>query len=225
MSSTPSSTYYHLLEACKKPGCPICRLSNDGVQRYLKSMFPERVNDIEIRAQLRNNLGYCSAHAEILLSTRIADLLGGSIIYDDILNIILKDLPGTLQAKKRRDKSRPSRDGCPACEREVEITGNLISELIKSLSDEKLREALQASDGLCFPHLRQLFSQIKNRDKVNFLLELTREHLETYRADIQEAIRKHDHEFQDEKISPEEASAWQKVMELVSGAQKKGSTK
>jgi hypothetical protein len=50
--------YNELLEACRSPGCPVCRLSQRAVRRYLVNLFYENVNDGNLRAQLRKSLGF-----------------------------------------------------------------------------------------------------------------------------------------------------------------------
>jgi hypothetical protein len=86
-----------------------------------------------------------------------------------------------------------------------------------SLDDAALREALENSDGLCFPHLSQLFLEIQRPADVGFLLTLTKTKLETRQAEMAEVIRKNDHRFSSEKITEDEALAWKKAMVMLAG--------
>jgi len=91
MANNP--TYFALLDACRQPCCPVCRVVHRSVQRYLSGLFYERVNDGWVRSDLRKSLGFCRAHAWLVLDQNLGDALGVAIIYHDILGMILKRLP------------------------------------------------------------------------------------------------------------------------------------
>src|SRR5215208_6410682 len=84
-----SSTVFNLLEACREPGCPICRLEQQSVERYLDHQFYENVNSPKWREELRASLGFCHEHAWLGVNQRLGDALGYSIIYRDLINSIL----------------------------------------------------------------------------------------------------------------------------------------
>ena len=46
-------TAYNLLEACREPGCLICRLEQRSVERYLNNLFCENVNNAGLREIFR----------------------------------------------------------------------------------------------------------------------------------------------------------------------------
>src|SRR5688572_27762822 len=83
-------TVYKLVEACREPGCPVCRLEQNAVERYLDSQFYENVNSPKWRDQLRLSLGFCREHAWLAVDKRLGDPLGFSIIYRDLVNSVLK---------------------------------------------------------------------------------------------------------------------------------------
>lgn len=213
-------------------GCPVCRLSARSVKRYLESLFYESVNDPGTRDKLIKSLGFCREHVQLLLNTRIADGLGASIIYENIVNVILRKLPDRLQPPSpgRSPSGEQSREirglisassglgTCAACEQRDESADRALHELGKSLGEEKLQSALQGSDGLCFPHVAQLLERIQEPDNVTFLLELTRNKLETFGSQMAEFIRKNDYQFRSEGITHAEALAWKKAMCTISGA-------
>ena len=66
-------THHEFLEACNETGCPVCRLGAQTVQRQLKGLFHEYVNDKEMRAELAKSIGFCGEHSRLLLSHKIAD--------------------------------------------------------------------------------------------------------------------------------------------------------
>lgn len=222
---------FEFSNACRQPGCPVCRLCATAVGRYLESLFYEYVNDPETRKRLVKSLGFCREHAGLLLETRIADVLGASIIYENIVKDILRNLPNTPTVpdagltkeqirpfKKLINSSRhPGR--CMACEHEDAAAGRVLDELGKLLLEEKIQSALRDSDGLCFPHLAQLLERIEEPQAVSYLLNLTQEKLGSLQSEMAELVRKHDYRFQSEGIQEQEALAWKKAMRMISGAE------
>jgi len=234
-SHSHSFSYHDLLEACTQPGCPICSLSDRSARRYLEALFYEYVNDAGVRDDLLKSRGFCREHAALLLGTRIADSLGASILYEHITRHTLQEVQNLLQslsapsftrnllkelARRFQHLVRVSqrRGQCPVCKQSQAASERILGDLSQSLEDETLRQALEASDGLCFPHLAQLVKYLPDIDSVRFLLHLTQARLEANRARMSELIRKHDYRFQAEGITLEEAQAWKKAMCMISGA-------
>jgi hypothetical protein len=224
-STTPSSLH-ELLEACNQTGCPVCRIGAQTVRKQLKALFYEYVNDIEMRETLVKSLGFCGEHVRLLLSHKIADTLGASIIYEHLVKVVLREFPKQTSNLQPKDLSRKfnslvsASDGlgeCLACKRRDEAVNYTLRQISNSLDDTTLREALEKSDGFCFPHLSQLFLEIQKSADVEYLLTLTKTKLETRQFEMAEVIRKNDHRFHAEKITEDEALAWKKAMVMLSG--------
>ncbi len=226
-SPSPYSNH-DLLEACADTGCPVCRVGAHSVKRYLKSIFYEYVNDIETRARLNKRLGLCPEHVQLLLSTRIADTLGASIIYENITKVVLREFPPASSSASLNPKeasrlvggimdTAANNGACVACEQRDAVIKNTLNEMSQSLGDEKLQAALQKSDGLCLPHVVRLLERLEKPGDVAFLMQLTREKLATLQGGMAEVIRKSDYQTGSEKITHEEAIAWKKAMCMVSG--------
>lgn len=234
-------TAHKLLEACREPGCPVCRLEQRSVERYLDSQFYESVNSPAWRDRLRASLGFCHEHAWLAVDQRLGDALGFSIIYRDIVNAILNQLDGGS------DSARTSRHGasllrqvpdqarnmiekmlyaltprkhCPVCEHRDEMTRNTLSVLVKELPGPEITEALQASDGLCLPHLRMTFELIKDVSVHEKLLNIHREKLEGLRAELAEFIRKNDYQAVKEGFG-REGDAWLRAIRMIVGSNKR----
>lgn len=213
---SPSFSQQDLINACDQPGCPVCRVGANSVNRYLKSIFNEYVNDPTLRDHLLKSLGFCVEHTQLLLNTRTADPLGASIIYENIVKKILRELPH--KSKSNEFKRASTRTGnCMACEQQEALFDRSLDEIRKTLGEEKMRNALQDSEGLCFPHLTQVLERIKDTDDVEFLLALTKTQLEIRQTEMAEVIRKNDHRFQSEGITEDEALAWKKTMCMITG--------
>jgi len=229
--SAHTFTYFDLLDACKQPGCPVCRLGDSTVRRYLSGLFYEFVNDPGTRDQLHTSMGFCDSHVTLLLETRIADGLGASIIYQSLIHSILRDFqiyfPPRIPAKSSWSRRRAphvksplekAQETCPACEYSNTVIERAIHAIAQSLHEETTRAALQKSDGLCLPHLWQALDYIQMPVDAEFLTRLTRDKLENLQDEMVELIRKHDYRFNSEGITQEEAMAWRNAMCMISGA-------
>ena len=98
-------TAHKLIEACREQGCPVCRLEQQGVERYLDRQFYENVNSPAWRDSLRASFGFCHEHAWLAVNQRLGDALGFSIIYRDLLNSVLNQLndnSGSARTSRRR---------------------------------------------------------------------------------------------------------------------------
>lgn len=234
----PNLTAYQLLEACREPGCPVCRVEQRSVERYLDNQLYENVNSPKWRDKLRASLGFCHEHAWLAVNQRLGDALGFSIIYRDVVNHVLSNLDrGTVQAPhglssilrqvpegartliENMLSAMTPRKRCPACEHRDETTRATISILLEELKSSEMRDALQASDGLCLPHLRQTLEHVQDVTVSKSLLDLHRGKLERLRYELEEFIRKNDYQLIGEGFG-EERDAWLRAIAMVAGSRK-----
>ncbi len=229
------------MEACREQGCPVCRLQQQDVERYLRQKFYENVNSPAWRDALRASLGFCHEHAWLAVDQRLGDALGFSIIYRDIVNSILKQLDAGSgstptsrrgasllrqvpeQARNMSEKilsALTPRKRCPVCEHRDEMKRNTLSVLVKELPGPEITEALQASDGLCLPHLRLTLEHIKDSSTSEKLLAIHREKLEGLRAELAEFIRKNDYQAIKEGFGSE-GDAWLRAVRMIAGSNKR----
>jgi hypothetical protein len=237
----PNLTAHKLLEACREPGCPVCRMEQRSVERYLDSQFYENVNSPKWRDKLRASLGFCHEHAWLGVSQRLGDALGFSIIYRDIVNRVLSDLDHrgsptpALRGLRSLLRQVPEqartmietmltaitpRKRCPACEHRDETTRTTLSILVEELKTSEMTEALQASEGLCLPHLRLALEHVRDSSVCKTLLLLHRAKLERLRAELQEFIRKNDYQLIEAGFGVER-DAWLRAIGMVAGSRKK----
>ena len=232
----PSSTAYDLLQACRKPGCPVCRVEQGAVERYISSLFYESVNDVQVRERLRASLGFCREHARLAVEKSLGNALGFAIIYQDMINHILKQLGNEIVPPNTRRwstllKRIPEKVSetvqrvlyaftpqkhCMVCQQRDRTLHLIISSLMDSLHEPEMREALQTSDGLCNPHLKKAFEAVTDPDVCEVLLTIHREKLESLRGELAEFIRKNDYRFKDEGIGAE-GDAWRRAMNKLTG--------
>jgi hypothetical protein len=236
----PSSIVYNLLEACRAAGCPICRLEQKSVERYLDHQFYENVNAPAWRDRLRASHGFCHEHAWLGVNGRLGDALGYSIIYRDIVNSILTQLndhnspapsvgrrTSWLQqipeaVRKMIENMLPAltpRKRCPVCEHRDETTRSTLAVLVEELEAPEMANALQGSEGLCLPHLRLALERVRDLSAGEKLLTIHREKLESLRAELEEFIRKNDYQAIKEGFG-REGDAWLRAIGMITGSRK-----
>jgi hypothetical protein len=203
---TTTATYDLFLEACRLDGCPICRVEHDADLRYLDRLFYGLVNDYNTRVVLRTSLGFCTEHARMAVDEIQGKALGVTIIYDDLLRVALEQISsnGTIQKNKTN---------CPACENRDEMTGRVLSELSKYITDVPILAAFKGSQGLCFGHLRQVLEHVRSSEKRNALLAIQCDIMQQLRGELAEFIRKNDYRFAGEGFGPEK-DAWKRAVKM-----------
>jgi len=236
----PSSIVYNLLEACRAAGCPICRLEQKSVERYLDNQFYENVNSPKWRDRLRASHGFCHEHAWLGVNQRLGDALGYSIIYRDIVNSVLTQLndnnspapsprhrtallrqipePARKMIEKMLTAFTP-RKHCPVCEHRDETTHSTLAVFVEELETPEMTDALQASEGLCLPHLRLALEYVRDLSASEKLLTIHRAKLESLRAELAEFIRKNDYQAIKEGFG-KEGDAWLRAIGMIAGNSK-----
>lgn len=229
----PSSTVFNLLEACREPGCPLCRLENKSVERYLDNQFYENVNSPKWRETLRASLGFCHEHAWLGVNKRLGDALGYSIIYHDLINSLLKQLSDGVppQASPRRASLREHiskiihsftpHKPCPVCVKRDETRRTLIHTLVNEIKTLQMVEALRASNGFCLAHLRLTLEHIHEPADYQQIIDIQRDKLEGLRAELSEFIRKNDYQAAHEGFGTE-GDAWLRAVSMIVGRRKDG---
>lgn len=225
----PSFMYYKLLEACREPGCPVCRLEQQSVERYLDNQFYENVNSPRWREHLRGSHGFCHEHVWLAVERRLGDALGFSIIYHDVVNNVLRSMGGDEESRQKQASVRERVEKwlsvlrphkrCPACEHRDQTRRDLLAAVVDDLRSPEITEALAASEGVCLPHLQALLGQIKDEARFAKLLMIQRSRMERLRDELAEFIRKNDYQAIKEGFGSE-GDAWLRAIGLVAGKRK-----
>jgi hypothetical protein len=224
-----------LIEALDQPGCPVCRLTDEAVDRFLGSVCYEQVNDIELRAELRAAGGFCRAHAYRFLH-QPNGRLAAAIVYRDMLANAARRLgdgkPAGAPARtgrhpwlaalvgglgERRESDRSRRPGCPACRVRVEAESRNLRALGERLADPSVQARYRSADGLCLPHLDWALE--RDQAVAAFVAEATKAGLVGLIAHLDEYIRKHDYRFRPKywDVSDELADAPARAVERAVG--------
>jgi hypothetical protein len=229
-TETKHLSYHALVEALDGDGCPFCTLVTAALERYFRTVLYEQVNDIGMRANLRESQGYCAAHGEMLRQARSA--LGSAIIHRDIVNTLVRTLEGERPPEntprswlrglvgadhRPQEQVLGGAEPCPACLRVREREVNYADTLLLNWDDERLQRKFRSSSGLCLSHLRLTLA--RTRDPALFET-LRAVHLDLWRGligELDEFIRKQDYRFADEEIGAE-GTSWSRAIDLVSGS-------
>jgi hypothetical protein len=200
-------TYHDLRDALGDTGCALCRLVGSAVDRYLRAILYESVNDPGLREKLRASRGFCREHAWQV--QRRGSPLSISILWQDLLS--LEPQPGD----SRRGASNHGRRACPACVVATEAEERYLGTLLEHLEADGLHDSYAASDGLCLPHLHTALAQSPAGVK-DFLLAVESRKLGELSEELSEIIRKNDYRFREEPWGSEK-DAWVRATRKLAG--------
>jgi hypothetical protein len=212
------------LQACAQPGCPVCRISLESVQRYLGTTLTEYTNDRGVRAEIRRARGFCSEHAWRAADGR-GNALAVAIVQKDVIDTALDALrqphEGWARRVIRSFRSVLGRRAvvpvpCPACEHGREAEGIVLQALLRQLAEPGAIETLARSSGLCLVHLTRALEQADDDRTTQQLVAIARQTLAPLRDELAEFIRKNEHHAMNEEYGSERDS-WLRATDLVSG--------
>lgn len=206
------------MDALGRVGCAVCRLSTRRADRFLGSYIYEHVNDVELRATIREARGFCEVHAGHFLEK--LDALAVAITYRDILNTLVKELDGTgdaggrdgstgmrarLRGLAKAGSRRPRTPAtCPVCEAEAAAADRALDVLTQQAGQQALGQALAEGDPFCLPHAREA---LRRRPGFAALRARQQRGWSALRDRLLEFIRKSDHNYRWETLTDEERAA------------------
>lgn len=236
-------SFFDLRDALAQPGCAVCRLKDESVDRFLDSLLWESVNDPGVRHDIRQARGFCHDHAWKL--ARNGASVGVAIITRDVLQHLLRTLESArfqvLSPLSRRwtqevlDRKQPTaatadlvaqlaaQAACPACTQaeimEDVYLGTLLEHL---LGEDGLLIAYEASEGLCLLHFRQALTRVRDETLFEALVSAQRVIWGRLVAQLSEAIRKSDARFRGEPRGEESGASLRAIAALVGPRQEGG---
>ena len=213
-SAEESALFSHQLRrALREPGCPICRLVRESEERWIWTLLYEFTGDPEIHALLARSLGLCAPHADLMRKVvegrRLMTPSGVARLYETVV----KALEGELrQGRLRGNAKKPE---CPLCTYAKNTAERQAYFLARLLSTREWRKEYEASDGLCWPHVRQVLAQAP-REVQGWLTQDFAGRLERLRRNLSELQRKQRYDVP-EPVTPEEADSWREALWRLGG--------
>lgn len=220
------------MEACERPGCPVCRCLEVDARRYLDALLYERVNDPDLRKRLYDSWGFCSWHTWMLRETSVP-AFGSSIIYDDLLRLAGRRLEPTIQGPRgplgwllRRFGRRRSpamveryrhRATCPACDETAGAEARYLRTALEFADDAQFDAAYGRSHGLCVPHLIRALEIGADGDRAAALIARTLPKWAELRRDLAGFIGKHEYRSS-QRFTEAEGTAYLRAFEILAGA-------
>jgi hypothetical protein len=234
MSEAKFVGYFRLVEACRQPGCPVCRRVIDDSRGYLAALLHEHVTDPQTRRALRASWGLCAWHAAMLPDVAPA-ALGAAIIYEDLLRLVLQRTEGLAYGDRRarrrawlaalRQRPHPGasatryrrRPACPACVNAAATERRCLDTLLQFIDDGDLQAAYARSEGLCVPHLFGALEVGRDRRALAALVGRTREAWQRLARTLASFLAKHDYRNR-QPCTEAEAAASRRALALLAGA-------
>jgi hypothetical protein len=228
--------FFRLVDACEKPGCPVCRRLQFDSGQYLEALLYEQVTDPDTRKRLYGSWGFCNWHASMLPQT--ADpAFGSSILCEDLLRLAIDRFErgwprrasrprGPLGWLRRLLGGRRSlalvalfrrRAACPACEAIADSEARYLRTAIQFVGDPQFGHAYARSQGLCVPHTLRAMELGRASPGVDRLIAETLPKWTMLRRDLSDFIAKHDHR-NTEPFTEAEATAYRRALEALTGA-------
>ncbi|MGE3538334.1 MAG: DUF6062 family protein [Candidatus Tectimicrobiota bacterium] len=214
------------LEVLPGAGCALCLLAWRKGQRYVATCLDEAVTDVAQRDAWRAAGGFCPWHAAMAAATPQS---AGSLamLYADLLQHQTTGFAALLPPARRawravlqrcqtwlRRRSAPA--VCPACQLWQAQEHLYLHLLLEGWPAPDLQNAFHASQGLCWPHTRQLIAVGRGHRHFAAVLTAQLAHCQHLQDELQAFIRKLDYRFARDPYGSE-ADAWQRAMRLASG--------
>lgn len=202
------------------PGCPLCTLSRDDDERYLRSLLREGLSNAGVLERLSLAGGFCGDHAWAL------QRMEQSVWHDGLTNAcferpLLADALSSLDelpTKRRALKKGSSRTAeCPACAGRTRMKQIRAAGLAEALLDQGIaRLFAERKQGLCMPHFRLVWQEDMPIQARESLRESQRGRLSELLDRLDRYLRKHHWNVTEPQL-PEEESSWKDAVSMLSG--------
>ena len=231
---------FDLEDAFGKGGCPVCLLLTRYDTRSLDSLLYEFVNDVGVRYEIRQTLGFCNYHAWVLhqvatdLTSGKLSVGGGQmgigIIYLDLVETLIERLKALSSSVSKRHAKAPAtvskRTGslCSMCNARAQFELWYLESILRNIAIKDFVEKYAACDGLCAIHLLRVLklSGFDANKRVIATAEIKR--LEELSVDLHEFLRKHDYRYAGEGFG-KEGDSWLRAVRKISGERHAAPTK
>jgi hypothetical protein len=232
---------FDLEDTFAERGCPVCSLLKEYDERSFDSLLYERVNDVGVRDEIRQTLGFCNYHAWVLHQVATDELTPGKlsvgmgktgigIIYLDLVETLIERLKAfSSSASKRHAKTlaTPSKGTgtiCPICSARAQFELWYLESILRNIAIKDFAEKYAACDGLCAIHLLRALKLSSFDANKRALAAVEIKRLEELSADLREFWRKHDYRYASEGFG-KEGDSWLRALRKISGERHAAPTK
>lgn len=234
-SSSKFITYFQLLDAFQKPGCPVCTRLEQAALKALDGLMYEQVNDPFTRDRLLESHGFCNWHAWMLPSIRNS-ALGVALIYRHLLGETLEHLQAASRAARPRGRWqrlrerltgprqeplsilgwRSKKSRCYMCSFARRSEKDDLRTILEFIGEAEFGEAFARSAGLCLPHLYAAMAIGRDHPHLPTLLAIHERRWRDLQWELEEFARKFDYRYADE-AKGRESSSWHRVLDVFVG--------
>jgi hypothetical protein len=200
----------------------------------------EFVNDVGVRDEIRQTLGFCNYHAWVLHQVA-TDLtlgklsvgggqMGIGIIYLDLVETFIKRLKAFLSSASKRHTttlailSKSAGTVCPMCSARAQFELWYLESILRNIAVKDFAEKYAACDGLCAIHLLRALKLPGLDGNKGALASAEIRRLEELSVDLHEFLRKHDYRYAREGFG-KEGDSWLRAIRKISGERYAAPTK
>jgi hypothetical protein len=226
-------SYYDLMEACGRPGCPVCRLLEADSARFFDALLYERFTDPRIQTALIASRGLCSIHGaqlmdenrgafaiaflnEVLVSALI-DTLDSAAAPQGAQSRLTRLLGFPLDAAARTAQALAPEKPCMCCEALHQNEARYLDVFAEALTEVGMLKTYGESDGLCLPHFRMLVANIDDPAALEQLIAAQRAIWRRLEDALEAFIARHEFSADDQVLTDTEASSWRQALNQLMG--------
>jgi hypothetical protein len=229
-----SFRYYDMIEQFAKPGCVLCRLLHDDLEKYLSSLLYEFSMELETHAAFRGRRGLCNTHSWMLLQRR-EGAISLAVLYESAVDEVLKllDTPNSAGGRLGRlfgagsgalaEKLAPEQP-CVCCLHLTESEKRYIDIVNDGFAHAPFTAAYQEGEGFCLPHLRLVLQAVNTPAHADIVLKHQRAMLTTLKQQLdlyrlRYGLRAVTETGSIEETMGEEATSWRRAIALLAGGE------
>jgi hypothetical protein len=201
--------YFTFIKSLPGAGCPVCKQAAASLDEWFENLLYESANDRPLRRRFDAESGLCGRHVHRLCASD-SDGLGAAIVYRNVLEAAASALSAGKAPKVNEG-------ACAACDYERDAEERFVGLVADFLDEEEMRAGLEASQGLCLPHVAAVIA--RRRDAPSWFLELHRSRT----ADLLGVLVRYIDSFKlstEERrasLTFEEEMAWKRLGPVMSG--------
>jgi hypothetical protein len=215
----PTGDEQALESALRRPGCPVCRVTGQGVDRFLAALPARTADDRTLAAELTGARGLCNRHGWRLAAHGAASPTGALAGLAELGGVLEAAAAGAREPRRGAALAaelRP-RAPCPACREEAETERRAVGGLLDALARTDVMVRFGKSSGLCMAHFALAVGLATDRRPQRARLLVGQANVwHRLRAELAEYIRKQDYRYADEAWGAE-ADAPERAIAAVAG--------